>query len=172
MLKRIASIGDFDKIYKFYDEVIESQKTDKYSAYWTKDVYPSKEDLINHINNNEMFIGLDGDEIASAGVLTYKEDPIYHGGKWTITNDDDICVIHLLAVHPKYRGKGYSNDFIQYLIEIARQNNSKAIHLDVYLGNDRASEMYLKNGFAYRGRIEVYYEDTGNMQADLYEYIL
>ena len=172
MEKRIADIKDLNKIYKFYDDVIKQQEFDEYSPEWTKDVYPSIDDLKTHLENNDFYIALIDDEIVSCGALTFKEDEMYKNAGWSKNfNDDEICVLHLFATHPKYRLKGYSKEMLEYLINIAGKH-SKAIHIDVVKGNISAKKLYEKVGFKYCGQFKVWYEDTGDMIADLYEYIL
>lgn len=169
---RLATNSEIKLVKQFYDDIIDGQAFDEYSPRWTKDVYPSINDITSHIENNEMYIGLINNEIASAGVITFNEDPIYVGGNWTITNENDVSVIHLFATSKKYRGTGISGEMLDNLINIIKNHNKKTIHLDVMLNNVPAEKIYLRHGFKYIGNKEVYYEDTGNMEVELFEYII
>ena len=170
---RLANISDLDNLKKFYDDIIDGHVDDDYSAKWTKDVYPSRNDILSHIENNEMFIGLIGDEIAAAGAISFKEDPMYHCDKWKLKlSDDEVGVLHIFAVSKKFRRSGISTMMLQYLIEQIKAHGLKAIHLDTYINNVPAERLYKKNGFEYRGLLNVYYEDTGNIDVELFECII
>ena len=57
-------------------------------------------------------------------------------------------------------------------IRLARELGKRVIHLDVVPGNLAASRIYEAEGFAFACTHEVFYEDTGLMGFDLYEYVL
>lgn len=164
---RLAEIKDIDKILSFYDVIIDVQKDEESSAEWTKDVYPSKDIIEDHIKYDKMYLGIIGDDIVSAGILALKEDEIYDGVKWKYKLDP--AVIHLLAVNPNYRGLGYARKMVDFLIDEARKQNRKVIHLDALKENTRAQKMYEKLGFDLVEIKPVYYEDTGDHEAYLYE---
>ena len=169
MQKRTARRTDYEKLYDFYRRVTEQQASDTYGPDWHLGIYPSAQDLKDHIANKEFYIGLIDEEIAAAGVLTGGEDPIYAKANWPIRHDDEqITVLHLFAVDPKQRGKGCSGEMLKYLITKARKKGFKAIHLDVVEGNLPAEKLYRKHGFEYTQTIEVCYEDTGLIRVDLF----
>ena len=118
-----------------------------------------------------MYIGLLDGEIVAAGAVSNREDPMYHCDNWSQNlNDDEVGVLHIFAVSKKYRKKGISSQMLQFLIDQLKQQGLKAIHLDTYIGNVPAEKLYQKNGFVYRGLLNVYYEDTGNIDVELFEY--
>lgn len=165
---RIAKLDDIDTLLNFYNDVIDFQQYEEYSPKWTKDIYPSFEDINNHIVNNRLYMGCINDILVCAGVLQLHDDPIYDGINFKIKNN--VGVIHLLAVNKDYRGKGISKEFIRYLLSEAKPY-VKAIHLDVLDGNDRACKLYETCEFKYVDTKEVFYEDTGKVSSIIYEYI-
>lgn len=170
MDKRLATLSDYDVVMKFYNDIIDHQEFDEYGANWTKDIYPSSNDILSHIKNEELFIGYYGEDIISCGVVTFNEDPMYHGANWSKNlSDDKIGVLHLFAINPKFRGKGYSKEMLEYLIDVCSKR-VEAIHLDVVMGNIPAEKLYLSVGFKFVCEFEVYYEDTGDMVVRLFEY--
>ncbi len=166
-----AEKKDLEKLYSFYNAVIDQQEFDIYKPDWTKDVYPSRNDLLRHLEEDKVYLIKDGDEIVASGIVSLKEDPIYKGGPWTKTfEDDEIAVLHLFAVHPAYRRRGLALDLLKHIIEESKKT-SKAIHMDVVKGNKGAYDLYVKAGFVHVGEYEVYYEDTGRIVVDLMEYV-
>ena len=170
MRRYIATLEDLDSLYEFFNIIIDHQKYDEYGADWTKDVYPSYEILKEKIENDLFFIETEDDRIIAAGAVQLHEEEDYKKGRWLKNFDDDeIAVLHLFAIHPKYRGKGYTKPFLNYIIEETGKH-IKAIHLDVVKGNLPARKIYEKVGFIYIGDVEMYYEDTGNIIVELLEY--
>ena len=168
---RLAEKNDFEALYLFYNAVIDQQKFDEYMPAWTKDVYPSKKDLLRHLQEDKVYLIEENDEIIASGIVSLKEDPIYKDGPWTKTfEDDEIAVLHLFAVHPKCRRRGLALDLLKHIIEETKKT-FKAIHMDVVKGNKGAYDLYVKAGFVHVGDYEVYYEDTGRIVVDLMEYV-
>ncbi|MBQ2078506.1 MAG: GNAT family N-acetyltransferase, partial [Erysipelotrichaceae bacterium] len=138
MIFRLAEKNDLEALYLFYNVVIDQQKFDEYTPAWTKDVYPSKEDLLRHLQEDKVYLIEENDEIIASGIISLKEDPIYKGGPWTkMFEDDEIAVLHLFAVHPKCRRRGLALDLLKHIIEETKKT-SKAIHMDVVKGNKGA----------------------------------
>ena len=161
---------DLQLLYDLYDAVILHQPFDTYGAGWTKDVYPDIETLKDRIENGMFFAGFENDIIVCAGVVSLHEDEIYRKGSWIRKlEDDEIAVFHLFSVHPDYRGRGYGDRLLKYMIDEAGRH-VKAIHLDFVKGNLPAGKLYEKAGFIHRGEIEVFYEDTGDILVELMEY--
>lgn len=166
---RICNLEDLNRLYDFYNLIIDNQKHDKYTPMWTKDVYPTKQDLLNHIKNNKFYIYEIDNKIIASLAFQIGEEEMYEDMGWSITKD--VSVIHLLAVNPKHRNKGYAKSLLLKVIN-ENKNKIKAVHLDVMLTNLSASKLYESVGFKYIGQKEVYYEDTGKIVANLYEYII
>lgn len=170
MKYRIADINELEALYGFYNEIIDHQKYDAYGAAWTKDVYPSKQDLKNHLEEDLFYVLEEEGRYAGAGCISLHEDENYLKAPWTMKlKTDEIAVLHLLAIHPDFRRKGLSKKLLRHIIDDT-SGKAKAIHLDVISGNDMAVRIYEKVGFRSIGLYEVYYEDTGNVMVNLMEY--
>ena len=55
-------------------------------------------------------------------------------------------------------------------MKIAEDMGLKALRLDVLEGNLPAERLYEKVGFQYAGSLNIFYEDTGWADFNLYEY--
>ena len=164
---RLAKLNDVDDILDFYDLIIDAQKDEESSAEWTKGIYPSRDIIEDHIKHDKMYLGIIDGDIVSAAALALKEDEIYEGVHFKYLIDP--AVIHILAVNPKYRGLGYARKMVDFLIDEARKQNRKVIHLDALKENTRAQLMYEKLGFDLVEIKPVYYVDTGDHDAYIYE---
>ena len=170
---RIATSNDFDAVWQLFADVCEQQAHDAYGPQWTLDVYPAQTDISAHIDAGEMYLGIVDGRPLAAFVLVEHEDPEYDIVTWPSgATQDEVAVIHLLAVHPSARGKHLGAELVTRAIELARTMGKRAIHLDVVPGNLAASRIYLEAGFEPVGTYEIFYEDTGVMPFDMYEYVL
>lgn len=170
---RLTTMDDFETVRRLYADVIARQALDTYTPSWTEGVYPADEDLRGRIEAGELYLGFDGDEPVAAVVLTREEDPEYAGASWPSgAVDDEVSVIHLLAVHPSARGRGLGTEVVRWCIDTARGWGKKAIHLDVVPGNLAGSRIYVACGFDLVFHHMVHYEDLGDTNLEMYELVL
>ena len=172
MIFRKIEPEELKKLSEMYDAVLDQQEYDEYGPKWTRGIYPCEEDFIAHLEKGEYYGGFEDDDLACRAVMTIGEDEMYRDVKWMKKVDDDrVAIIHLLTVAPKYRGKGLSKKFLNYLFEEAAET-ADVIHLDVLDGNLPADRLYLKIGFSFAGSYPAHYEDIGDCMLNLYEYDL
>ena len=133
---RLAYDKDINKVIEFY-KLVSDDKNNK--ARWHYGLYPTDEDLIEDINNNELYLLLEDENIVSAAVLKMKEDEIYKDINWKKHNP---AVIHLLATLTSKKHQGYGRKLLIYLIEEAKNNKKDSVHLDIVPDNDDARRIY------------------------------
>ena len=61
---------------------------------------------------------------------------------------------------------------VEKAIDIAKRAGVKGLRLDVLKGNDTASRLYVRCGFKYVCSVQMYYENTGNAEFGIYEYVI
>ncbi len=167
---RLATKEDLPQIIAFYKEACDHQQYDQYGPDWTWGVYPSKESLKQSLN--DLFVcAFDEDgSLLGAGILSKGEDPDYPRDAWQIlAADEQIAILHLLAVGPNAQGKGVASGLLRELKRVAKEHGSKVIHLDVIEGNLPADALYQKNGYQLVRQVVIDYEDVGRQKANLYE---
>lgn len=168
-----ATPADFDAVWQLYVDVCNQQANDPYTPKWTLGVYPTEDDIRGHIEAGELTLGwLDGTTVAAMVIIGH-EDPEYADVPWvTHVEPDEVAVIHLLAVHPRVRGQHAGAALVQEAIRLARAAGKRVIHLDVVPGNLAASRIYEAEGFVHACTTQIFYEDTGLMDFDMYELVL
>lgn len=170
---RKAGIGDLRALTAFYEEVCAAQEHSPWSPQWHFGIYPDEEDLAAHIREGEFMLLLSGERIAAAAVLAGKDDPIYAEAAWHFSaKAEEVCVLHLFAVHPDFRRTGVSNAMLSGLIASAEAAGRRLMRLDVVCGNLPAERLYAKHGFRFAEQRRVFYEDTGEIEVRLYERLL
>lgn len=157
----------------FYHSLIDGRRQAGYIITWVKDVYPSSEFLRAAAENGELYFGMEDGEIAAAMALNHDANEAYRQTQWpTSVSEDEVMVIHALGVHPRFDGKGLGRKMTEEAIAIARESGIKAMRLDVLEGNEPARRIYIACGFVSVAAVQMYYENTGLANFELFELAL
>lgn len=154
----------------FYQEVCRHQIFDAYGADWHWGIYPSEQDILNHLLKEELVYGRQKKKMVAAAVWTVGDDSMYTGVKWRYClPSSKIAYIHLVAVHPDFRRQHLASVFLEFLFSYLKGRGIELLRLDVVKDNLAAKNLYLHQGFEYCQDQEVFYEDTGYLVVELYE---
>ena len=122
MIYRKASSGEEEWVLSFYHDLIDAMQGREYCPYWTKGVYPTLEDIRSAIHGSEMFLDIEDGTIAGAFILNHNQAEDYRRVRWTTrTEPDRVGVIHLLAVHPAFQGRGLARRLLEGRLKRAGQ---------------------------------------------------
>lgn len=170
---RIAEEQDYPRVREFYYDLIDAMADSEFKPGWEKDVYPTQEFLVQSIENGELYLAETAEGLAACMVVNHAYNDGYRDIRWAVdAADEELCVIHALGVHPRFAGQGIAKQLVARVIGDARRQGLKAIRLDVLEGNLPAERAYTRMGFAYRGTLKMFYEDTGWTAFRLFEYLL
>ena len=171
MIFRKAEKEDFDKVRSLYWTLIDRRQDDPSFPHWKKGIHPSDELIRNGIDRAELYVLADGDEIAACVIANGEKIDGYEDAQWQI-DSGEVIVLHVLAVHPDYQGKGLAWRLVENVIELERKAGKKALRLDVIENNTTAEKLYQKLGFQYIQTKTLYYNVVGEMTFKLYELVL
>ncbi len=170
MLIRRADKSEYETVRAFYHSMIDAMEGTRYHPKWQKDIYPSPDDLRTALDEDTLYIGFSGDRIAAAMAVNQKCNEEYKDAAWSRPlTQDEFAVIHMLGVHGDFARKGYAREMVRYAVSLARDAGMKAVRLDVLKGNVPAERLYKDMGFRYVDTLQLFYEDTGRVDFDLYE---
>ena len=170
---RRAETAEYGNVERFYRELIDSMRDSEYKPDWEMGVYPTVRMLKDAITRQTLYLAYLGSNLVGAMVLNHDCESAYENVKWHINaNRDEVMVIHLLGVSPAHQGKGVASQMVSNAIEICVKSKMKAMRLDVLLKNKPAAKLYLSMGFQYVDSVQLYYEDTGLADFQLYELVL
>ena len=171
MMFRKAEKEDFDRIRSLYWNLIDQDQDDPSFPHWKKGVHPSDEMIQDSIDKENLYVLVDGCEIVACVIANDEKVEGYSDAPWQV-DSDDIIVLHVLAVHPEYRGKGLARRLVENVIEQERKAGKKALRLDVIENNTTAEKLYQKLDFRYIQTKTLYYDVVGEMMFKLYELVL
>ncbi|MDK0652575.1 GNAT family N-acetyltransferase [Clostridium perfringens] len=153
---RQAKISDLDQIVEIIElskKYLKETKVDQW-----QDGYPAKEDLRRDIESGNSYVLTNKDEIVATTVISLDGESTYNSifnGEW-ITNEEYI-VMHRVAVHEKYKGKGIFKELIKEAESLALNKEIFSIKIDTHRDNISMQRAVVKNNFKRCGII--YLED-------------
>lgn len=146
-----ATFEEDDAIQAFYDDVTARTPDMSLYARWSKGKHPTADGIRSYIKEGSMYLYKEQGVIVGAMAVTMYQGEDYHAIEWSQpVPDDEVAVIHILAVHPDRQGSGVGSEMVR-----------EAVRLDALASNTPAHSMYKRLGFEYRGKQHLYAENTG-----------
>lgn len=131
--------------------------------------YPSKEAFENDLKNNELYVLVHKEEIIGSISITSDIDKEYLPVKWLTPNKNNLY-IHRLAIHPKFQGKGFAQELMDFAENFALINHFNSIRLDTFSENKRNQKFYELR--AYKRLGNCYFPDQSKSPFYCYELVL
>lgn len=112
--------------------------------------YPAREDIDRDIAAGTLFLALHA--AAPIGMITLNETqpPEYRPIPWLYTAGR-IAVLHRLAVHADFQGRGIASRLMAFAEAAARQRGYAAIRLDAFVHNPAALGLYTRRDYRRAG---------------------
>ena len=166
-----ATIEDYESIIAFYDDVTDRTPDMERFARWQRRKHPTIDGIRAYIEEGSMYLYNENDVIIGAMAVTMYQGEDYHAINWSQqVPDNEVAVIHILAVSPDAQGKGIGSEMIREASRLAKSSGMKAIRLDALATNTPAHRIYKSLGFEYRGQQHLYAENTGWTDFYFFEY--
>lgn len=164
---------ELPRILDYYQFVIrETDDTYRY-ARWVYGKHPTEEMLTYYVRQGMMYYTEEGGSITAAVAVTPYQTDDYHETDWqTELNDDEVAVVHILAVNPRFRNCGLAKSIMKDVCSLAKSMGLKAVRLDALACNLPAHRLYESLGFQKRGTCHWYAENTGWYDFYLFEFLL
>lgn len=123
-----------------------------------------------YIEEENLYLYREENVILGAMAVTMYQEEDYHAIEWSKqVADNEMAVIHILAVSPDCQGKGIGSEMVREAINLAKEKGMQAIRLDALASNIPAHRMYERLGFEYRGKQHLYAENTGRTDFYFFE---
>ena len=168
-----ALSGDLERLRGLYWKLLDSSEVYARILKWKKNIYPCDNDWSQYIQKGEMYFVQQQGQTVGALALTNSQNENYHRIAWAVeAKDDEVAVIHLLAIDPELQGRGLARAVLEEAVRTAKASGKKALRLDAIATNTPAQALYERFGFVNRGTAEDYYESTGTVDFVFYEYPL
>lgn len=148
---RKALPDDIPEIVLLVKEAITEMEKNKIMQW--DELYPTREDFLEDIQKNQMFVGCISSRIVVLFVINQECDAEYTSAAWR-EPEKSFAVLHRLCVHPKFQHRGIAKQTLCYAERLALAEGRQAFRLDVYSGNPYAVSLYLGCGYEQVGTVE------------------
>lgn len=148
---RPAFIKDFDGCWRVINEA-RQQMIASGRHQWTAD-YPSKQDILNDVNNGNAYVLTVDEQIAVYGAILLNGEPQYEfiNGKW-LTNGN-YYVIHRFATLPKLQREGYAKIFLEKTNSLCEIEHVPSIKVDTNYDNMPMIRLLSSMGYCLCGQV-------------------
>lgn len=146
---RKAAKDDLTQIEEIYNDIISMQESGNASVGWVRGVYPTYATAQGALERGELFVGEYNGSIAAAAIINQTQVPEYKNASWECADaaDSEVMVLHTLVVSPKFSGKGFGTQFVDFYENYAKGNNCPHLRMDTNEINSSARKLYKKLGY-------------------------
>ena len=149
---RKATLSDLDAIEAIYNAIHDGEARGLTSIGWKRDIYPTRDTARAAILSEDMFVMEEGGEILASARINKMQVEEYALVDWSYkARDEDVMVLHTLAVAPWASGKGFGTRFVNFYEDYARQNRCPYLRMDTNETNARARALYKHLGYEEKG---------------------
>lgn len=148
--------ADLSKVISLYNELNTTLEKGVNYPSWKKHIYPNEETAIEGITTNTLYVIKDNDRVIGSIILNHYQYEAYKKLQWTVNaENNEVIVVHTLAVHPDYFGCGIAMMLMKFAEDLTYKKRMKAIRLDVSVNNYPAIKLYEKCGFILVGEVDL-----------------
>lgn len=152
----LANPSYIDELEKLYNDLNDYLESGINYPGWIKGIYPTRQDAVDGIKNETLYVALYNDKIIGSIILNHNPEAAYHTVSWNIDCDySKILVIHTFVVHPNFINCGIGKILMDFAVDYGIKSNIKSIRLDVYEKNLPAIKLYEKFGFHYIDTVDL-----------------
>ena len=163
----------YESITQFYRDAVAHTPNMHVFGRWIYGLHPTDEMIRGYIQSGVMYTCEKDGDIYCAFALTPNQGSDYHDTDWAEKlADDQVAVVHLLCVDPKYQHQGVGRRSMELAIELSRKMGKKALRLDALACNTPAHRLYESLGFQKRGTAHWFADNVGWTDFYLYELLL
>ena len=148
MIIRKATKQDIPFISQIFSDIHTSEEKGHTSIGWVRDIYPTSQTAEMALKRQDLFVEEDEGKIVGTAIINQLQVDSYKGASWRYdVPDNEIMVLHTLAISPKESRKGYGKKFVSYYEEYARSCGCNYLRMDTNEKNATARAMYQKLGY-------------------------
>ncbi len=143
-----ADASHIDAVAAIYDRIIDAQDNGGGHVGWQKGVYPTRQTALDSLARGDLFVCVDGGQVAAAAIINRIQVPVYAEVGWLYpAAPEEVMVLHTLVVDPLMAGRGYGTAFVAFYEGYARQNGCTVLRMDTNEKNAAARRLYARLGY-------------------------
>lgn len=162
---RKAQKADIDSIEKIYDRIHDGEEQGLTTIGWIRGVYPTRKTAEAALERGDLFVMAEGEKIVAVAMINQIQVAEYKDAAWKHdAEDNEVMVLHGLAVDPLESGKGYGRAFVAYYEDYAKRHGCPALRMDTNVRNKRARKLYHTLGYEEVGIVQCVFNGIPNVQ--------
>lgn len=148
MIYRKAGAADIDAVEALYMRTHQAEAEGKSTTGWKRDIYPVRKTAEDAAARDDLFVMEDDGKIVATSIVNKVQVDVYAEGDWQYdVPDDEVMVLHTLAVDPDSRGKGVGPEMVRCYEKYALDNGCRYLRIDTNAINTGARKMYAGLGY-------------------------
>lgn len=160
-----ATKEDIDAIEKIYERIHDEEEKGLTTIGWIRNIYPTRKTAEDGLARGDLFVLEDEGTIVAAAVINQIQVEEYRYAAWKHSAaDNEIMVLHCLAVDSYQKNKGYGKAFVAFYENYAKQHNCVSLRMDTNARNTRARNLYHKLGYEEIGIVNCTFNGIPNVQ--------
>lgn len=162
---RKATKNDINRIEKIYENIHDEEEQGLTTIGWIRNIYPTRKTAEDALERKDLFVMEDESDIVAAAIINQLQVDEYKYAAWKHhAKDNEIMVLHGLAVDPKRKSKGYGKAFVTFYESYAKQHNCIALRMDTNVRNTRARRLYQRLGYEEIGIVKCVFNGIPDVQ--------
>lgn len=151
MLIRQATLLDIDPIMQLVKTVVPLMI--QAGNFQWDDIYPNPAVFETDIQLQQLWLAEIDGAITGIAAITTDQEPEYRKVGWDI--NETAIVIHRLAVHPNFQGKGIAVALLEEAELIAVNRNINILRVDTNSMNKATQSLFPRLGYEFAGEIDL-----------------
>lgn len=162
---RKARLTDIEDIAKIYEKIHHEEEMGITTIGWIRNVYPTRKTAQDALGRNDLFVLTEEDKVLASAVINQIQVDEYKYAKWKHpAKDNEIMVLHCLAVDPFQKNRGYGKAFVAYYEQYAKTQGCVALRMDTNAKNARARGLYRHLGYEEAGVVKAVFNGIPDVQ--------
>lgn len=170
---RKATMGDLDAIAGIYSRTHDAEEAGLTTIGWKRAIYPTRETALASLERDDMYVcEVDGKMVAT-GIINQIQVDVYADVEWSReAADEEVLVLHTLAVDPAARYDGVGKGFVQFYEDMGREMNCIDLRMDTNATNKIARNFYRELGFTEVGIVPTVFNGLPGINLVMLEKVL
>lgn len=162
---RKAEKKDINRIEEIYENIHNEEEKGITTIGWIRNIYPTRKTAEEALIRNDLFVLEDENKIVAVAVINQIQVDEYKYANWKHNaKENEIMVLHGLAVDPYQKGKGYGSAFVGFYESYAKEHDCKALRMDTNVRNKKARRLYQRLGYEEIGIVDCVFNGIPNVQ--------
>lgn len=112
---RKADAADLDAVVRVYEHVHDAEEAGPAQVGWVRGVYPVRSTAAAALERGDLFVEEADGAVVGTGIFNRLQADVYAGAPWQYdAPDDQIMVLHTLAVDPQAGKRGLGRAFAAF----------------------------------------------------------